>query len=236
MLSAVLIAGCAAKSPAGPQAVDLSLVAPTDGAIVNVRSVTVLGHVEPASARVKVAGRPAEVKRGLFHFRLVLPTRLNHIAIRATAPGYRSVTVETTVHYSRRRGPFPGTGYADRAERICTAADDRIGTLPKVTDRNVAALGHEVFAIDAGLVRRLAGVTVPHSVALAYHRLVAKLQASLAIIQRGLEARINGDITGLERALQDLKPVVSEPALYNEASRLDIPDCGGMLDTGLHGR
>jgi hypothetical protein len=56
MLSAVLIAGCAAKSPAGPQSVDLSLVAPTDGAIVNVRSVTVLGHVEPASARVRPAG------------------------------------------------------------------------------------------------------------------------------------------------------------------------------------
>jgi Glucodextranase, domain B len=236
MVAGVLAAGCGAQTPVGPPTVDLSLVAPTDGATVNVRSVTVLGHVDPASAHVKVAGRPVAVQKGLFHFRLVLSPRVNRIGISATAPGYRAATMETTVRYARRRGPAPGQDYADRAERICTAAGDQIGTLPKITDRNVATVGHQAMAIDTNLVRRLTNLTVPRSVAEAYHKLVVKLQTALPIAERGLNDRINGDIAGLEQALVDLNAVESEPALYNQASRLDIPDCGGILDTGLHGR
>lgn len=63
MLAAVLIAGCANQPPAGPQSVGLSLVAPTDAATVNVRSVTVSGRVTPTDAHVRVAGGPGRSQR-----------------------------------------------------------------------------------------------------------------------------------------------------------------------------
>jgi hypothetical protein len=79
---AVAAGGCGTGG-GGPRRVSVSLVAPTDGATVYVRSIVVLGHVTPAGARVLVGGRWATVRRGAFRMPMRLPLRINRIGILA---------------------------------------------------------------------------------------------------------------------------------------------------------
>lgn len=98
--TAILMAGCGAAGPPPTPKVNLSITAPTSGAIVGVHEVVVEGTVTPATAGVFVDSQPAKVVRGNFtrSLRIVQPTQT--ITVTAQASGYAPGSVSTTVQYS----------------------------------------------------------------------------------------------------------------------------------------
>jgi hypothetical protein len=83
--------GCGSSS--APKGVQLSLIAPTNGAKLVVSRVFVTGSVRPASARVAVAGHTVPNHRGRFGVWLSLRRGVTHLRVDASAPGlvpYRS--------------------------------------------------------------------------------------------------------------------------------------------------
>lgn len=98
--AAMLLAACGAGGPPPTPKVNLSLTAPTSGAIVGVRKVVVEGTVTPATAGVFVDGQPTKVVRGSFTrwLRIAQPTQT--ITVTAQASGYGPGSVSTTVQYS----------------------------------------------------------------------------------------------------------------------------------------
>jgi glucodextranase-like protein len=106
-LLGVTLAACGGSS--APGAVHLTLTAPTDGAIVTVSRLFVTGAVEPANARVSVAGRSARNHNGHFGAWIQLRRGLTHIRVDARAPGlprYRTeVAVRSIPPAPRRQTP-----------------------------------------------------------------------------------------------------------------------------------
>ncbi len=111
---AVVAAGCGGGSSATPShhAVNLSVLAPTDGATVSVRSVEVIGNVSPRDAVVSVSGRPAVVQSGVFRVPLTLSEPFTRITVAATATGYTSSSTGITVHYAALAGGEQGNSSA----------------------------------------------------------------------------------------------------------------------------
>ena len=107
VLVAALVAGCGGGSSSSSQshrAVNLSVLAPSDGSTVSVRSLEVVGSVSPHNAVVSVSGRPATVQSGVFHAPLTLSGPITHITVAATASGYTSSSTGITVHYTATGG------------------------------------------------------------------------------------------------------------------------------------
>jgi hypothetical protein len=107
VLVAALVAGCGGGSSSSSQshrAVNLSVLAPSDGSTVSVRSLEVVGSVSPHNAVVSVSGRPATVQGGVFHAPLTLSGPITHITVAATASGYTSSSTGITVHYTATGG------------------------------------------------------------------------------------------------------------------------------------
>jgi hypothetical protein len=106
VLVAALVAGCggASSSSQSHRAVNLSVLAPSDGSTVSVRSLEVVGSVSPHNAVVSVSGRPATVQGGVFHVPLKLSEPITHITVAATASGYTSSSTGITVHYTASSG------------------------------------------------------------------------------------------------------------------------------------
>lgn len=104
LLLALTISGCGGSS--GPRAVQVSLLAPTNGATVVVRRVFVTGSVEPAQSKVVVGHRHVPNHHGHFGVWLTLGRGLTHIHINATAGGYRTAALDVAV---RRTAPSPTT-------------------------------------------------------------------------------------------------------------------------------
>jgi Glucodextranase, domain B/PASTA domain len=84
------LAGCggedAARRPA-PRPVKLSISSPDDTAVVRGRMLEVRGVVSPATARVRVLGRPAAVSGGSFSAVVPIEQGANVVDVAATAPG-----------------------------------------------------------------------------------------------------------------------------------------------------
>lgn len=98
----------------------LSLTSPTEGATVEVASVTITGTTEPG-ARVTVNGLVADVSAsGAFSFILALVEGDNTITARATDPAGNNRTVSVTVTFAN---PVPGL------EEDLEAADANLGFL-----------------------------------------------------------------------------------------------------------
>lgn len=98
--AAVGLAGCGTSAPVTKPPVNVTITAPTNGATVGVRQVTVTGTVTPATAQVMVAGKPATVRGGAFSRTVWLTGDSQSVAVTAQASGYAPAQVNTTVSYS----------------------------------------------------------------------------------------------------------------------------------------
>jgi hypothetical protein len=101
LTAALAAAGCGlGGSPATSHNVALSISAPTSGATVAVRQVTVLGKVTPANARVLVNGQTATVSGGNYQRTLYVGAAQQTITVVGEASGYRGGQASTTVNFS----------------------------------------------------------------------------------------------------------------------------------------
>jgi len=92
---ALVVSGCGGAS--GPRVVQVSLIAPTNGATVQVSRLYVTGSVQPTDAKVRVAGHTATNHDGRFGRWIPLRPGLTHIRIDAHASGYVPDTTEVAV-------------------------------------------------------------------------------------------------------------------------------------------
>ena len=95
----MVLAGCGSSAPPGPRAVQLSLIAPTDGATVQVPLIFVYGTVQPSNAAVFVEGRRVPVSNGTFRQPYRLHQKVTRIAIVARSRGYIRRAMEIRVGY-----------------------------------------------------------------------------------------------------------------------------------------
>jgi hypothetical protein len=102
-------AGCGGAS--GPKAVQLSLVAPTNGANVTVSRVFVTGSVSPPTATIAIAGRRVPNNGGHFGVWVSVRRGLSDLRLHATAPGLPPYVGEVSVDSNPRAVPLnqPGT-------------------------------------------------------------------------------------------------------------------------------
>jgi hypothetical protein len=104
-------AGCgSASTPPTPPQVQVSLLAPTDGATVIQSRITVLGKIVPATADLRVAGKRVLVRHGSFSTPISLRKGLTHIRIKASAKGFVDSSSLISVRYKPRRVPRQGAG------------------------------------------------------------------------------------------------------------------------------
>lgn len=120
--AALLTGGCGSSSHTS-HTVGLSILAPTSGATVGVRTITVAGTVSPSYATVTVGGQPAQVVDGSFSRRVQLGPSSQTITITGQASGYGDGVASTTVQYSPKLaatfaasqiGENPGSAKGDK--------------------------------------------------------------------------------------------------------------------------
>ncbi len=104
-LPAGVAAGCGSSTTTtGAPTVNVSLTAPSYGAVVGVQDIDVVGLVAPNSAVVRVDRVRAHVaNKGGFKSNLTLHPGMNRIRIVATAHGYKRATVSVSLRYHPRR-------------------------------------------------------------------------------------------------------------------------------------
>ena len=145
-LVCVMLAGCAGGA-SGPPTVGLSIVAPTDGSTVGVRTLELVGNVTPANAVVMVGRTAVRVHGGTFRQPLVLLSRLTHLAVSATANGFRGSSTVVSVRYSPKLFAHPAA--APRPRRQATGlqspapvgSQTPVGSPASVAQSEQAALG-----------------------------------------------------------------------------------------------
>jgi Glucodextranase, domain B len=173
-LAAALIAGCGGgnSSSQSDRAVNLSMLAPTDGSTVSVRSLEVVGSVSPHNAVVSVAGRPAAVQGGVFRAPLKLSGPITHITVAATASGYASSSTGITVHYTAPGGAqdnassggasyFPPPSRAvllAQADRLCAARNQTVAAEPALTPATLVSDTGTTATVNTKLVSAVRGV------------------------------------------------------------------------------
>jgi hypothetical protein len=229
--------GCGGSSVVSRSAVKVSVIAPTDGAIVSVRSLEVLGNVYPRDAVVLVSGRRASLEHGTFRLPIRLTTTVTHIAIDATAPGYSSSTTRITIRYqapprSSQSATQPAGSSASpppplpaaRADRLCAVRNTKVTALPPTTSATVVADATFVENLNAELVDALRSLTRRSSAESTLGSFVSGLQAasieSAAISRDLILGRVHpaAQLFAKEHALAE--------QLDSQASALTIPDCG----------
>jgi len=99
-VAALGVAGCGTSAPVIKPTVNVAITAPTNGATVGVRDLTVTGTVTPATAQVLVAGQPATVQGGSFRRALRLDGSAQTVTVTAQAAGYAPAQANTQVSYS----------------------------------------------------------------------------------------------------------------------------------------
>jgi hypothetical protein len=93
------LAACGGEDPAPPpqRAVELTLEAPADAAVVDADAVEVRGRVVPATAGVRVLGREVDVRSGAFGVTVDLDEGANVIDVAAGAEGRLPVSTALRV-------------------------------------------------------------------------------------------------------------------------------------------
>jgi glucodextranase-like protein len=237
VLASLVLAGCQEAS-AGPPTVDVSLVAPTSGATVKVRTVVVLGRVNPADARVLVAGRRASVRHGVFRLRLRLPLAVNQIGILAFAKGYRPTSETTTVRVSRSgpsrrprpprasRGTLP-SDFGTRGAAICSAAIQKEEALPRATTAHeLATAAREDMAIMVDKNRQLSALAAPYRNLPAVRRFLQDMQTKLDQVGAVFRDALSGR---QQAAAQVMRANTADaPRYWQDAGRLGMPNCGAI--------
>jgi hypothetical protein len=106
-----LVAGCgSASTPPTPPPVQVSLLAPTDGATVIQSHITVLGTIVPATAVLRVSGRRILVRHGSFSTPMFLRKGITRIRIKASASGFVPSSRVISVRYTPRKAPPRAAG------------------------------------------------------------------------------------------------------------------------------
>jgi hypothetical protein len=104
--AAGLATGCgSASTPATPPPVQVSLLAPTDGATVIQSRITVLGTIVPGTAALRVSGKRVLVRHGSFSTPMFLRKGITRIRIRASARGFVPSSRVISVRYTPRKAP-----------------------------------------------------------------------------------------------------------------------------------
>jgi hypothetical protein len=198
----IVAAGCQSSSvPRAPQAVSVTLTAPTDGATVSVRSIEVVGQVQPSTAKVNIAGRPVHLRGGMFDIPLVLKHRVTHITIKAHASGYKSSKIETTVRYDPAApaalggtaSQQPQSAFARRANAFCDQANTAVTALPQMTTPGTAVSDTEqAEVITARLIRQLRSLTPGRRAADDYASFIKLLQREYSLTAQSLSALKSG--------------------------------------------
>jgi len=122
---AAAVAGCGGEH--GRDTVQLTLTAPTDGALVDVRELAVLGTVQPQAATVLVQGARAAVRHGVFRRWIRLHKGVVRIRIRAAAAGYRAATMYVSVRSASRAYGDAGSTQG-RHSAVPASTDSPVGT------------------------------------------------------------------------------------------------------------
>jgi hypothetical protein len=238
-LVCIAAAGCGGGQT--QRVVTVSVIAPTDGATLSVRSVEVLGNVSPRDSVVVIDGRRASVENGVFRLPLALTGTVTRIRIDATAAGYMGARTVLTVDYRPQKGPGqtsappapvaaatapspPSVATAEHANRLCAARNAKVTALPPITPATVAADATRVQALNTGLIEQLqrlagaaAGSTELGQFVDSFRRAAAEANAvTQALLARrvSLAARLVGPVRAHE-----LK-------LYSQSAALGIPACG----------
>ena len=244
-LCAAIVAAAAAGcgSGGGTHPVSLSLLAPTDGATISVRSIEVIGHVSPRNAIVSVSGHRVTVQRGAFRQPLTLSGSVSHITVAATASGYARSTVPITVHYTapavteqagsttQQTTSAPGSkpppsvaSVTTRANKLCAIQNNAVSAQPAITSTTVAGALTQDASLTGSLIEKLRSVakTAPN-------------QSELDRFAGGLEAEaadagvISSDLSaGRSSSAQSIlaqEQVLGQQA-YGEAIALKLPECG----------
>jgi hypothetical protein len=112
------LAGCAggdAQREPSLRPVRLEVTTPADAAIVRSATLIVRGRVSPASAKVRVLGRPAQLSGGAFTAVVSLDHGRNIVDVAATARGRRTALAAFRVTMDERVAVPDLTGVAARA-------------------------------------------------------------------------------------------------------------------------
>lgn len=162
------VSGCGSGEGARSSPVTISVLAPTNGATVSVRSIEVAGNVMPSDAHVLVAGRSVAVKNGGFRVPLQLAKPVTRFSVSAQAPGHASAIVAITVRYSppppstQTNSQSVGTGTLaaelrdeSQSDRLCAAHNRRVNALPASSPSTVVSDVTAVEAFNADLLDRL---------------------------------------------------------------------------------
>lgn len=230
-------AGCGGSGGEARRAVSVSVIAPTDGATVSVRSLEVMGDVSPRDAVVSVSGRRASVANGEFRLSLALAGKVTHVTIVATARGYLTSTTPVTVRYaapppSQQDGgqssppapAGPSVAFLGRANQLCAAHDKQVLALPVLTPANLAAHDAAMAKLNASVVAQLRAVehtSADRRTLAPFVDFLATAAADTAKIEAVSKAGNGAQATHLTQLEFD-----QGLALHSAASALGIPACG----------
>jgi NAD(P)-dependent dehydrogenase (short-subunit alcohol dehydrogenase family) len=223
LVCALAVAGCGTAST---PAVELTLTAPTDGAVVSGGWVEVFGSVSPATAKVDVSGKPASGAGGAFRRRLDLRRGVTDIRVVATAPGY----VPTSMHLAVRSEPAPAkkptaitvSQFIATMNNLCIEGQAQLEVLAvaQVTGR-ISLTG-----LDAQLTRyltRVKAVVPPRAIAGAWASYVALLEHEIDVDRQFIDAFKAREVTTARRLAAETKAI--EIALSEKAEPLGLYAC-----------
>lgn len=241
-LCAAIVGAATAGCGGGGQthrAISLSVLAPTDGATVSIRSLVVVGTVSPHNAIVSVSGRRVNVERGAFRQPLTLNGSVSHITVSATASGYAQSTIPITVHYSTPAGvsatqqtTSTASGYypaasspavTTRADKLCAKRNTAVSAQTITSTTLATALG-QAGSLTGALIQGLRSLADTSSSSSRLHQLASGLEAEAADA-----AKISTDLSaGQSSSAQGLlaQEQVLGRAAYGEATALKLPECG----------
>lgn len=120
--AAALIVGCGSSAPTGPRSVQVSLIAPSDGATVQVPLIFVYGTVQPANAVVLLDGKRIPVSHGTFRQPYRLSGKLTRIRLVARAHGYVHQRMDVRIAYKPRPRAGGGSAVASSGRAVSGGA------------------------------------------------------------------------------------------------------------------
>jgi hypothetical protein len=201
LVCALAATGC---GNASTRAVELTLAAPTNDAVVSGGWVEVFGSVSPATAMVDVSGKRVSGAGGSFRRRLDLRRGITHIRVVATAPGYVQATMRVAVRSQPAPAKRPATSTVSQfiatINNLCTEEQAKVRALAQEEEQ---VTGHLSLAkLEAQLARSLARVKAfvpPQAITSAWASYVDVLEHQTDIDRQFFDAFRARDATTARR-------------------------------------